>query len=300
MAILEKIVEVILGKEIEKLLEGPPKTAINNSENEMVNVNNGNQIINFSEKMKFQNESQELFDSNFLSKKLREVFHLMNQGRRLDKFTTEGITRLLQMESYELAYDYFNGNKIPTIGFIDNFCNVFGVNKLFFEQDGVPPFKSDEFSMSPYQVLELVKNNDFENLYLVRSKGKEGKTGVVLMISKYYFRVLSKVYWTSSEGGGTSQRQTAELFEVIESLNGQFRPRPQGILINDEVFDSLFSGKMYPPNLTQISHAFSHWADYLWDIHHQDAREENYREWFGEAFLETQKIIEYSGKRKAS
>lgn len=209
------------------------------------------------------------------------------------KITISLVCDFLNYKSVSEIEKYFLGKKEPSLKFLKDYSNFFGIELSWLRHgEGSIFLRRNLFGIFYEGYLESIIDLKPEKIYFVRNKGKNGDAGIVLMISNYKYIILSKTCNISSHVGETGKLKIEAFFDLIKSLSLEFSSNDlHGLEVDEEIFFDLFYGKIYPGKIIKsIQRAIYWWEDFL-DYEHKMPISASYIRLYGIEFIKAQQII---------
>jgi hypothetical protein len=223
--------------------------------------------------------------------RLNQVLDLMNEERRIPKFSIISLAEVLQFDSPGELESIFRGHQELDFKFLDRFCDCFGVDKNWLKNGKNHPFKSSASThLMPTDYLEEIRQSKPECVYFVRSKSPVGESIIVLKYSEWCFKTLPKFWHVSDEVGGTGIQQLVSLYKLIVELK-EDRQNCGGKSLEEVDFWRLNSGEVFAGSLIDSTLSENPWWDDFTDIQHKFPISERYELLYGSGFVNAQKIV---------
>ena len=255
-------------------------------------------------KINEENQQQIILDkviidaSSRISQRLNKLLELLNQNRNIEVTISE----LTEFCGYNKEGDlkkYFDGSEEPTYKEQEYICSCIGANSEWLKHGKGEPFRSQEsFETYAENYLKTIINKLPKEIIFIRSRGEDGRAGILLKLNKFKYVFLPKTWNISGCVGSTGQRQINSFRQLIEAVNDLKRTSYKfdsisitGNHIEEKDFDDLTCGEIYPGSI--VGSYKDNWWDNLTDINHVWAGASSYEEQYGENFIEAQKIIKY-------
>lgn len=193
----------------------------------------------------------------------------------------------------ETAFKYLlTSYEAPTFSFLEKFALQYGVNKDWLIYGEGTLFNIGDYQLYATGYLQFISNIKPESVYLIRENSKTGRTGIILKLDQWNFKILGKYYHLSSEVGGTGQNQIESFYNFTRKLESAVGVT--GIIgkhIDEESFSKLFNGYYSPKFLEKGS--YSYWHEHFQDYDHKYPDAKYYESWYGQEFLDAQRILRY-------
>ncbi|MEJ6950378.1 hypothetical protein [Natronospora cellulosivora (SeqCode)] len=261
-----------------------------------------NKIIdNINNTLKLDNYNTENLIIKTISQRFHHIINMMNQGYTYEKYTVSLMAETMGLEKTGKLYNYVNGVEEPTFAFMDRFCQYFGVNADWLKNGNWTPFGSLEVSeILPLDYLKRIKKLDPNTIFFIRSKSDIGKTGIVLQINEFKYIYFPRIYHLSSHVGGTGRRQIFSFYKLIKAIEEvKLSSKCFGRVIEDNVFNDIFSGKLFSGIVSTFPNSQNLWWDDFTDVYHKYPIAENYERWYGKEFIIAQEIVkDFLDKKK--
>jgi len=195
--------------------------------------------------------------------------------------------------------------KIPTINVLKKISHFFGVNaNWLIKGEGKPFYNHDLNIYRPGDLLEHIPKLSPKKYYFILSDNPEKEVAIILQLSNYKFIVLPKVWHMNPDCIGRSgQRQLESLCFLLETLFRKSGLEVEGKLVENQLFQKLVSGKIYPGIISYKASDHnvinSYWHDDITDINHHYSIADKYKN-YGDWFVNAQKTIVFIRDEKLS
>lgn len=287
--ILKFIKEVIVG------LFGKLVSSIINRSNEPKGVEPQNEIQTLAisndtgEHLQKTNTSSNY--SQQLAERLSSSMNMMQLNHK--KLTHSKICDSLNYESVSKVEGYFLGRAEAPREFLESYCNFYGIDYQWIRHGEKNPFELLSFHASrAMEYRDKILDLGTSSIFYIRSKSENGDSGIVLKLSEFKYIVLPSTFHISSYVGGEGGKQIVSFYELIKSLTSNFSFfHTFGLVLPEDEFNQLFSGKIYPGKIFESNSLCLHWWDDLLDIYHKFPISKNYENMYGEEFIKAQDII---------
>lgn len=212
------------------------------------------------------------------------------------------ICDFLNWKSVSEIEDYFLGKKEPSLIFLEGYSNFFGIELDWLRHGKGNIFmKLNQPNLSILGCLKYIVELNPEQIYFVRSKCNDGYSGIILKMSNYKYLILPKNYKISSNVGEGGSREIEEFFDLIKSLSLRFGGyKLNGLIISEDMFSDLFSGKLYFGKLIKTKSQINYWWDDFLDYEHKMPISINYERFYGVEFIKAQQIVKWRKEKKSA
>lgn len=260
-----------------------PLTLISWKKRRKLKINDGKDVTNSVD----INIKADIIENKIIenySERLNKVLSRIN-AETYNNLNVKTLARLLNEESAEELLKAFEGSIIPKYKTLDKLCNYFGINKNYL--DGLEEqifYTSNNRPLSPLDNWSLIEAEKPMSVYFIMEKSEIRESFIVLKISKYKYIVLPRLYHLSSHVGATGQRQIYEYFKLIEKVKNN-KIHYQSFILDENIFNDICFGNLYPAYLSKPNIITSYWADDLFDYNYTDWNKEKYINLYGDEFV---------------
>ncbi len=231
------------------------------------------------------------------TKRLKTVIELLFQNEFNLKYPLSRVADSLGLKSENEFIQLLNGETELTFEFLNSFSKKYGIDRNWLKYGENTPFFVEENQLYATGYIKIIKDVNPKNIFLVRENSKTGRTGIVLKLNTWNYKILGKSYHISSEVGGTGQIQIKGFYNFIKELNSLgFKYKIRSKIISQRLYSKLFSGYISPRILESNNHneiKNSYWADDFLDFNHDYPIAEDYERWYGCEFVKAQNILKY-------
>lgn len=235
-----------------------------------------------------------------LGKRLSESMEMLNSD--YSKKSLSKICDYINYPSVSELEKYFSGEVEAPREFILKYADNFGLNYNWLRHHEGSPIKLHEFyATRAYEYYEIILNLKPSTIFYVRSESKRGESGIVLKLDEHKYIVFPATFNISSFVGGIGRKQIISFYELIKALKNHFSfLRNFGLILPEEEFDDLFTGKVYPTKAFECKTLCLHWWDDLLDYDHKYPISQDYERMYGIEFINAQEIIRNHFRRKSA
>jgi transcriptional regulator with XRE-family HTH domain len=226
-----------------------------------------------------------------ISERFNHILKLMNQWYQ--DCSVGKLAEIMGLEKVSDLSKYFNGQEEPTFGFMEKFCDYFGVNVNWLKFGDGKPYRSTEyivlFALNYYErICELQP----KFIYFVKSKSKECETAIVLEIEEYKYIYFPKYYHISSYVGSTGREQIFSFYQLLKKLehNG-FYDKCSGCIVEHKLFVDLITGSVFPGVVCNRYGFNEPWWDDFTDVYHEYPIANEYERRHGKEFISAQRTV---------
>lgn len=255
-------------------------------------------VIKFFRKSKKESESDSLEDKeqarhdnntpiNNLSSttlRLQQVVGLISEHT---KYPPNKMARKLGLTSERAFRELLDGTEEASFELLESFALKFGVNENWLISGEGAIFTIEKGKSSAEEYIDIIEGYDIKLMYLIRDKF--GRTGIILKLDEWDFKILGKYYHLNSKVGVTGQNQIKSFYNFLNSTS--LESTKIGIQLDEKLFERLFSGYIPPKILEKRSQ--SNWYDDFLDYDHKCPIAKDYGHLYGSEFLESQEILKY-------
>ncbi len=234
-------------------------------------------------------------------KRFNQVLDLLNEKRTYGKYTIAGLAQLMKLHSVGELECVFLGSQEPSFEFIDHFCTTFGVNRKWLIEGKEAPFReSEETHYDPLDYLDEIEALAPNRVYFIRSASELGEVFLLLEISDYKYKVLSRIWHISEHVGAGGQSQIFGMYRLILALQkSRLNTSCGGRVLPEDNFNDLFSGNVFPGSVIEFPAQENPWWDDFVDVHHKYPISSSYESWYGKGFMAAQSIVRWKLKENA-
>lgn len=234
-------------------------------------------------------------------KRFNQILDLLNEKRNYGKYTIAGLAQLMKLHSVGELECVFLGSKEPTFEFIDHFCVTFGVTRSWLIEGKEAPFRESEVThYDPLDYLNEIEALAPNRIYFIRSASEVGEVFLLLKLSDYKYKIISRVWHISDHVGSGGQSQIFGMYRLILALQkSRLSIYCGGRILPKEKFNELLSGKVFPGSVIEFPAQENPWWDDFVDVHHKYPISSNYESWYGKGFMAAQSIVRWKLKEDA-
>lgn len=208
------------------------------------------------------------------------------------------ICDFLNYKSVSEVEDFFLGKKEPSLEFLKDYSNFFGLELDWLRHGKGSVFlQLNQYETYPLGYRTCVNNLNPKEIYFVRSEGDSGYSGIILKLSNYKYLTLPSTYMICGNVGATGNLQIESFFDLIESLSLNHSGKINGLFIGEKVFSDLFCGKIYPGKVIKSARKTSYWWDDFLDYEHKLPISKGYEHLYGISFIKAQQIVKLQKER---
>ncbi|NDV13953.1 hypothetical protein [Crenobacter caeni] len=231
-------------------------------------------------------------------KRFNQVLDLLNEKRTYGKYTIAGLAQLMKLHSVGELECVFLGNKEPSFEFIDHFCATFGVNRNWLIEGKEAPFReSGGTHFDPLDYLDEIEALAPNRLYFIRSASEAGEVFLLLKLSDYKYKIVSRVWHISAHVGAGGQSQIFGMYRLILALQkSRLSTSCGGRILPEDKFNDLLSGEVFPGSVIDFPAQENPWWDDFVDVHHKYPISSSYEAWYGKGFMAAQSIVRWKLK----
>lgn len=190
------------------------------------------------------------------------------------------------------------GKEAPTFQALTDIANPLGVNcDWLIDGNGQPFYLRLPNEGDTRKYIETIKSIEPEILFFVRSKSEYGEVSIVLQVNEYKYMTFNTPLHLSSHVGGTGRHNLWELYKFIRLLRDEYDYGHKlgleiyGRSLDEEQYDRLVHGHVYPGNIIKEYGPQCHWWDDLTDVNYKHQSGEGKYEGYGKEFVDAQCII---------
>jgi len=217
----------------------------------------------------------------------------MNEGRGNDPFTYAALSNEMGLHSVGALENVALGNVDPPFGFLDSFCNTFGVTRQWLvEGKGTPYaiFDPGRSYSDPYTCLDVIRATRPKMTYFVRSASAAGETTLVLKYSEYRYKVIRHHWNISDQVGGQGEQQILGMYRLLKALSERRAETGcSGGTLSNDIFWKLYGGTIFAGSVINLRFVNQWWDDFTDITHHYDIAK-HYEGWYGKGFVRAQEI----------
>jgi len=247
-------------------------------------------------------------------KRFNTVLSLMNQRRTYNQYTIAKLAQIMQLSSVSELEDIFLGKCEPGFGFIDRFCDSFGVYKEWLINGEITPYyNNDKLYLMPLDYFDEIMSSKPDRIFFIRCNSPIGETFIVLKFSDWKYKIIGFMWHISDHVGGAGQVQIFNMYCLIKALEKEgLIAKCTGRLLNEESFRELYNGTVFPWGILESPNSYAnYWWDDFIDVYHKSWLgrsqfwiSDHYEALYGKGFLFAQEVVRYDledhEKRKAA
>jgi hypothetical protein len=235
-------------------------------------------------------------ESKVLSRRLRQVMDLMNEGRQDEPFGVAKLAGIIGLYTVGELEAYVSGGVEPPFAFLERFAQCYGVSQPWLKfGEGEPYDSTERWELFPLGYYERIVELKPEQIIFVRDDTEDGEAGIVLKLAEWKYVVLPGPYSISSRVGGTGSHQIFSFYQLILKMlaleEAEHSHRCAGRVIDYESLIRLFSGNMFPGVLTLPRRRNSNWWYDFTDVYHEFQNAPEYPADYGVEFVNAQEIV---------
>lgn len=226
-------------------------------------------------------------------KRFNQVLDLLNEKRPYGKYTIAGLAQLMKLHSVGELEGVFLGSQEPSFEFIDHFCATFGVNRNWLIEGKEAPFRESERThYDPLDYLDEIEALAPNRLFFIRSASEVGEVFLLLKLSDYKYKIISRVWHISDHVGDGGQSQIFGMYRLILALrNSRLSSTCGGRILPKDKFNDLLNGNVFPGSVIEFPAQENPWWDDFVDVHHKYPISSSYESWYGKGFMAAQSIV---------
>ena len=231
-------------------------------------------------------------------KRFNQVLDLLNEKRTYGKYTIAGLAQLMKLHSVGELECVFLGSQEPSFEFIDHFCATFGINRNWLIDGKEAPFRESEATQyDPLDYLDEIEALAPNRLYFIRSASEVGEVFLLLKLSDYKYKIISRVWHISDHVGSGGQSQIFGMYRLILALQKtRLSTSCGGRILPEDKFNDLLDGNVFPGSVIEFPAQENPWWDDFVDVHHKYPISSNYESWYGKGFMAAQSIVRWKLK----
>ena len=234
-----------------------------------------------------------LKETSAISARLKKALSLINANHNREKLTISKIAQMMGSPSVGNTERVFEGIEEPSLIFLQTFSERFGVQPAWLLHGEHEPFYQPE-PLEPFALdyLPYIKISRPAEVYFVRSSSEHGECQIVLKFDEWRYHALNSVWHVSSHVGGMGTSQLVSLFELIKTLRDEEQELIcMGQVLSEKEFEKLRDGTVFPGSALSALDKNHDWWVAFPDLNHEFPSSPHYAAWYGQSFLDAQKIV---------
>lgn len=234
-------------------------------------------------------------------KQFNQVLDLLNEKKTYGKYTIAGLAQLMKLHSVGELECVFLGSQEPSFEFINHFCATFGINRNWLIEGKEAPFREFEGTQyDPLDYLDEIEALAPNRLYFIRSASEMGEVFLLLKLSDYKYKIISRVWHISDHVGSGGQSQIFGMYRLILALQkSRLSTSCGGRILPEDKFNDLLGGNVFPGSVIEFPAQENPWWDDFVDVHHKYPISSNYESWYGKGFMAAQSIVRWKLKENS-
>lgn len=222
--------------------------------------------------------------------KIIEMINLSNH--REDFINLEVIGDMMGLESVNELNKYYYGEEEPSYEFIKKLCRVLGINEEWMQFGKETPYKNDLQNYDDAEQMLEELSCEEEIIFFTVEDIYRRELGVIVKKDKYIFKCYPSAFVFHSDVGNGGEIKLCSLYKFLKKLN-QMKKMPSGIyFVSKEEFYDLLSGKIYPGLIKKPYREYKlYMLDDFISLYTDEEEKDKYIEWYGETFVDSQKLI---------
>ena len=258
-------------------------------------VNIDSPTIYLSSIAKLKIEAEPVETKNVFTKKLLEVFDLMNKYlSNHEKINFDVLANLMHLTNSNYLLQYINKEKEPDFAFIEVVADTLGVNSdwLKFSQGNIFSFKS-LYAFNHLDIINYLKKHPQAKIIILISEEVEAQVMILVYDNIYKYQRFQKIYPFHQFVGAQGKSDIFDFYKFAKFLNtnNDFYLNTDTYSIRKEIFDAILIGKCFPGAIwLEKSHLSHFWEDLL-DLKYEFFKKDQYLEMYGSQFEQIQNII---------
>jgi transcriptional regulator with XRE-family HTH domain len=235
-------------------------------------------------------EQKPLSESQLTALRLKRAVELMNATIGYTFITIPKIAELLSLPRVSQFENVVMGKEEASIDLLERFSSFFGVNYDWLLEGKGEPFNNSLRGIhDPFDLMDWLQNNSYEQIFFVRSKSSFSEYGIVIKLNDYKYVTVDR-WWALGAHKGVGAYQVYSLYQLICELKLN-KGRCSSFDFEEELFWQLLNGKHYPGTYLSPMKSNSFWWDDFTDISHHYPCASGYLEGYGTSFISGQKVV---------
>jgi hypothetical protein len=227
-----------------------------------------------------------------LSARLSQAIALINEGAVEPRLPLSRIAEALGFNKLSTVGRLVDGRDEPTLQFLRSFSELFGVSYgWLLHGENQPFYRAEPMIFGPMEAIALIDTTSPREIIFVRSQAARGECTLILKYNEWHYHTLPHAWHVSSEVGGTGTGHLVELCNLILLLKGRNTLSCSGQVLAPKEFERLVEGELFPGAALERHHHDGDWWYALPDFDHKFPSAPNYRQWYGQSFLDAQSIL---------
>ena len=230
--------------------------------------------------------------SNF-SKRLGSIIEMINMSNfEKEHINLEIIGDMMGLESVNELNRYYYGEEEPPYEFIEKLCKVLGINEKWMKFGKDTPYRNE--LRTYYHAEEMLEeiSSEKEILFFTIKELYRRELGVIVKKDTYIFQCYPRAFTFHADVGCGGAAELFSLYNFLKRLN-QKRKMPSGVYcVSEDEFYKLLNGEIYPGLICKPHRDyFTYMLDDFIDLYVDEKEKESYVEWYGQTFVDSQKLI---------
>jgi len=270
------------------------KTNLLSEKSEKLNqMNNSMKILQENRNDSFNSFSTSY--TNEFSQRFNLVLKILNEYYK-GEYSISKLAEIFEFEKVRDLENIVNGHTEPSVKFVQNFSDYFGIEIDWLKHGINPMFRVKRVpELWPEELKKHIIALNPEKIYFVRSNDSDGMSGIVLKVKNQSYLVLSDTYKLSKEVGRTGRIQIISFYKLLKNLSNSKEfslNNLDGVQLDRNQFDALFSGTVLPIKVLSQPSKKSYWYEDFQDYERKEPIAKSYEAMYGSSFIEAQKFIE--------